>query len=271
MGVAIHPRARVVRSPRLSYRWTAELLWKLAMHRVDLRYKETVFGFGWIFLQPVALTLVFTYVFQRFAQISSGNAPYPLFSATGLVAWSLTALVVSQSAGAIGGYASLIRRVMLPRIVLPLSVVVAALADLGVMALLLTGLFVYYQVSLTWAVVWLPLVFSVHVLLLMGLCLLSALLNVFLRDAGHALPSLLQLWFFASPVFYPSSLVPTEFKMLARWNPMTGIIEGYRAALLFGTPPPMDLLGPAVIISLALLAFATALFWKFEGTVADML
>src|SRR3989338_2110921 len=115
-----------------------------------------IFGVGWIFLQPVALTVIFTYIFRRFTQISSGGAPYPLFTAIGLVAWSLTALVVNTSTISLIGNSSLLKRGALPRILLPLSTVVAALADLAVMGLLLIALIVYYQMPCSWTLGWVP-------------------------------------------------------------------------------------------------------------------
>lgn len=261
----------ITRTPRPSFRWAAELLWSLAIHRVSIRYKETLFGFGWIFLQPVALTIIFTYIFHRFAKIPSGETPYPLFAAVGLVAWSLTALVVSQAVGSVTSHQILLKRVALPRILLPISVVMATLVDLGVMALLLVGLSAYYHVPVSATVWWVPILLGIHLLLLIGLSCLFSLLSVFLRDVGYAIPFLLQLWFFVSPVFYPASLVPSEFRELARWNPMTGLIEGYRTVLCLGHPPPLDLLGPAACVAVGVSAAGLLFFRRLEGTVADIL
>ncbi len=264
-------RFRIERSPRPSLRWALELLWSLALHRVSVRYKETLFGFGWIFLQPVALTVIFSYIFHRFAKIPSGEIPYALFAATGLVAWSLTALVISQSSSSVTNHNVLLKRVALPRILLPLSAVIATLADLCVMILLLIGLFAYYQVSLSLTAIWILFVFVVHLALLIGLSCLVSLANVFLRDVGQAVPFLLQLWFFVSPVFYPASMVPTEFRELAKWNPMTGIIEGYRAVLLLGQPPSWDFMAPAVLTTLCALVGGVVSFSRLEGILADIL
>ncbi|MBI3615715.1 MAG: ABC transporter permease [Candidatus Omnitrophica bacterium] len=263
-------RPTVIRTPRHSNRWALELLWTLSIHRVSLRYKETLFGFGWIFLQPIALTIIFNYI-HRVARIPTGDIPYPLFAAVGLVVWSLTALTTSQSVVTVAGEVMLLKRIALPRILLPMSAVVSSLADLCVMGLMLVGLFLHYHISISWEVGWIPALFLIHLSLLIGISCLVSLANVFLRDIGHAIPSLLQLWFFASPVFYPSSMVPKEFVFLSRWNPMTGLIEGYRAALLLGKPPPQDLLWPAMIVSLAIMAIGAACFRQMEGSISDIL
>jgi lipopolysaccharide transport system permease protein len=270
MGKSLSPPPKVIRSPRPSIRWALELLWTFAIQRVNLRYKESFFGFGWIFLQPVALTIIFTYIFQRYAPIPM-DVPYPVFSATGLVAWTLTALVVSQSAISISSQSFLLKRIWFPKVLLPASVILSSMADLGVMILLLIALFALYPISFSWTVVWVPLLFAFHLLLLVGLSCIVSATSVFFRDVGHAIPSLLQLWFFASPVFYPASMVPQEFRAIAQWNPMTGLIEGYRATLLLGQDPPMDLFGPATLSIGAIFAFGLIYFCRLEGTLTDIL
>lgn len=267
------PRLRptVVRAPRHSIRWALELLWALSAHRINLRYRETVLGMGWILFQPVALTVILTYIFKRFAQVSSGSVPYPLFTATGLVAWSITALVVGASANVLVGNYALLKRIALPRILFPISTVVATLADLGILLLLLLLIGWHYHAVLPATAPWALLLLVVHVAFLVGVACLASLANVFLKDVGHAIPSLLQLWFFASPVFYPASMVPREFSALAQWNPMTGLIEGYRAVLLAGQPLPWSLVGPTIVTTAVMLALALAAFKRLDGTMADLL
>ncbi len=262
---------QVTRIPRPSLRWVAELLWSLSLYRVTLRYKESLFGFGWILLQPIALTIIFTYIFHRFAHVPSGGIPYPLFAATGLVAWSFTAIVCSQSAVSVSGHTALLKRIALPKLLLPASVIVAAVVDLIVMVTLLIAMFIYYHIPLSWMAWWILPLFAIHLFLLLGLSCLISLANVFIRDIGHALPSLLQLWFFASPVFYPSFMVPEDFSGLARWNPMTGLIEGYRSVLLLGQHPSFRLLIPTALVSLGLSLFGLYCFQRLEGDVSDIL
>jgi len=261
---------RVNRTPAPSIRWMVELLRTLAFHRIALRYKESLLGFGWILLQPVALTLIFTYI-RRVADIPTGDIPYPLFVATGLVAWSLTSVAIAQASISITGYTDVLKRIAIPKLLLPLAALSATLADVGILALLWGGLFLYFQPIFSWNFLWVPVILGVHLLLLLGLCSLIALANVFFRDIGHAVPHLIQLWFFASPVFYPTSLVPKEFRLLARWNPMTGIIESYRSVLLTGHAPAPDLWIPAIVVTVAVLGLGLFLFWKFEGILADLI
>ena len=263
---------RVNRSPKPSLRWVSELLWSLITLRVRIRYKETLLGFAWFLLQPVALTILFTYLFNRFARIASGDIPYTLFVAMGLVPWSLTALVVTHGAFSLTSQQLLLKRVALPKILLPFSAVVASGVDLAAMIGLLVALFMHYQISLSGqALDWVLVLLGIHVALLVGLSLLVSLANVFFRDVGLALTLLLQLWLFASPVFYPASLFPEELKALVRWNPMTGLIEGYRVTLLLGQTPSLDFMGSAALVSLGVLAVGLVFFWRFEGTVTDLL
>lgn len=261
----------VIRSPKFSVPWAAEVLWSLVVLRVNLRYKETHLGLGWLFLQPVALTVILTYVFHRFVRISSGEIPYPLFVAVGLVAWLFTSLVISHSAFSLSGHQILLKRVALAKILLPLSTVIATGVDLAAMAGLLGVLFVYYGIFLSWAAGWTLILLAIHLALLIGLSCLASLANVFFRDVGQAIPLLLQLWFFASPVFYSTSTVPGEFHALIKWNPMAGLIEGYRSALLFGEPPSLEFVGPAFLVSIAAVLIGFVSFWRFEGRVTDVL
>ena len=263
-------RAQVIRTPRPSRRWLLELLWNLSVHRISLRYRETLLGYGWILLQPVALTVIFNYI-HRVAEIPTGETPYPLFVATGLVAWSFTSLVITQSANSIGSHQVLLKRVALPKVLFPLSSVVSSLADLAVTLILLVGLFVYYRFTPPWTSPLAILVLGVHLALLIGIGCFVSLANVFLRDMGQAVPHLLWLWFFASPVFYPVSMVPDEFRVLAKWNPMTGIIEGYRSVLLLGQPPLPDLFLPTVLVTAFILAAGWVCFRRFEWIITDML
>ena len=263
-------RYQVIRSPRFSIRWSLELLWNLALHRINLRYRETLLGFGWIFLQPVGLTLIFNYI-RRVANIPTDNVPYPLFVAVGLVAWSYTSLAVNQAIISIAGNAVVLKRVAVPRVLFPLSAVASTTADLLVMVFLLVGLFIYYGYAVTNFILWIPVLCLIHLSLLVGLSLLVSLAQVFLRDIGQATPHLIWLWFFASPVFYPASMVPREFKTLARWNPMAGLIESYRSVLLFNQAPSMDFLLPACVVSMVFLGCGIFLFYKLEGTLSDML
>lgn len=260
----------IVQTSRFSRRWMLELLWNLALHRINLRYRETLLGFGWIFLQPVCLTVIFNYI-RRVADISTGDVPYPLFAAIGLVAWSFTSLVVAQSTLAVSSYMEILKRVALPKLLLPLSAILASVADLGVMALLLAGLFVYYQYLPPWTWIWIFPIFLAHIGLLVGLGCFLSLLNVFLRDIAQAVPHLLWLWFFASPIFYPSAMVPEEFRTLAKWNPLTGLVEGYRSALLFNQAPAPDSFIPALLVSFLILAVGLACFRRLEGILTDML
>ncbi len=264
------PALQIQRSPRKSIRWTIELMLNLAVHRINTRYKETLLGFGWIFLQPVALTGIFHYI-RKVSDIPTGNVPYALFAAVGMVAWSFTSLYASQSVIAVSGVTNILKRVYIPKIIFPVSVLISAVVDLCVMTLLLVGLFIYYHYPISWTAIWLPAILFVHILFLIGLGCLISLTNVFLKDVGQAIPQLLWLWFFACPVFYPQSMVPEDFNLLSRWNPMAGFIESYRSVLLLGQAPPLYLMGPAILVSVIMFIAGVSLFGKLEGDLVDLL
>jgi lipopolysaccharide transport system permease protein len=179
--------------------------------------------------------------------------------------------VVTHAASCLISHQVILKRVAFPRMLLPFSVVISTMVDLAVMVLLLVGLFVCYQVRPPVSAWFVLPIFAVHLALLVGLGCLFALAHVYVRDVGQALTFLLQLWFFVSPVFYPSSMVPREFKALALWNPMTGLIEGYRSALFLGRAPPLELITPTVIVAVGSLAAGVLLFRRLEGTLSDIL
>jgi lipopolysaccharide transport system permease protein len=254
-----------------SPRWLVEVLWTLAAFRVKMRYKETFFGYGWFLLQPVGLTVLFTYLFHQFDFFAQDKVPYPLFAALGLVPWSITELVVSQSAFCISHLQELLKRVALPKMLLPLSTVLACGVDLAAMTLLLGALSMYYRIPLFGSVGWTFILVGIHLALLVGLSCLASLTHVFFRDMGQAIPFLLKIWFFSSPVFYSSSLLPAKFLAWARWNPLSGLIEGYRSVLLLGETPPLELMGPAALVSIFVLISGLIIFWRLESKVVDAL
>jgi lipopolysaccharide transport system permease protein len=247
-----------------------ELLFFLIWRDVKVRYKQTALGAAWAVIQPVMTMVVFSVFFGRLAKVPSDGIPYPVFAFTALLPWQLFAFALGESSNSLVGSQNLITKVYFPRLVIPISSVLAGLVDFAIAFVVLLGLLWYYGITPTAAVVFLPLfiVFAITTALAVGLWLSS--LNVKYRDVRYTIPFLTQLWMFATPVAYPSSLVPGKWHTLYGLNPMAGVVEAFRWALLGRTEGPGPLLAVSVIAVLALLIGGLMYFRKMETTFADL-
>jgi lipopolysaccharide transport system permease protein len=248
-----------------------ELLLTLALREIQVRYKQAVLGVAWVILQPLSLMLVFTLFFSVLLRIPSDGIPYPLFAYVALVPWGFFAAALSSSVTSLTSNANLVTRVYFPRAVLPLATVVAAAADFAVAALGFVGLLLFYRVTMTGNLLFVPLIFLIQLTLILGLALGLSALNVAYRDVRHALPLLVQLWFFVTPVIYPVSVVPDRYRTFYLANPMAGIIDSYRKTIIQGTPPDVTALALATC---AATGAAIAAWWYFrraERTFADVI
>lgn len=244
-----------------------ELLYFLTWRDVKVRYKQTVLGAAWAILQPLLLMLIFNFFFARLAGISSGTVPYPLFAYAGLLPWTFFANAIANSGNSLVGSTNLITKVYFPRMIIPAAAVGAGLVDFAIAFVLLVGLMVYYRVSLNLSIVVLPILIVLTALLALGVGLLMSALTVKYRDVRYALPFVVQCWMFASPVIYP---VPAKWRWLLSINPMTGIIEGFRA-VLFGQQLNWPTLALSAALTFAILVFATFVFSRMEKSFADVI
>jgi lipopolysaccharide transport system permease protein len=248
-----------------------ELLFALVGREIKVRYKQTAIGVSWVLLQPLVTMLIFTVIFGRLAKMPSDGVWYPVFALTALLPWTYFAQAVSRSGSALVGNANLVSKIYFPRILLPLSMMVAPLVDLALSMLLLFCLLVYAGIPLTWRVITLPAFILVAMLTAMGVSLFVSAANVRYRDVGHAIPFLIQVWMFVSPIVYPVSLVPESWRFVYGLNPMVGVIEGFRWALVGqAVPDPMVMVGSAVVIVvLSLVGFTY--FRQMEQEFADVI
>jgi lipopolysaccharide transport system permease protein len=246
-----------------------ELLYFLTLRDIKVRYKQTLMGVAWVIIQPLTTVLIFTLVFNRFVRLDAGSLPYPLFAFSGLLLWLFFANAVTNSTHSLVSNANLITKVYFPRMFIPAASVGAGLVDLGVAFLLLIVLCFYYGVTLTLNVLLLPVFILMMALLALAVGLLSAAVTVKYRDLRHALPFIIQLWMFASPVIYPTSIVPERWRWLVIINPVAGIIEGFRASL---TGRHFDWVHVSIsaVITLAVLVGSVYIFRRFEDTFADV-
>ena len=248
-----------------------ELLYFLVWRNIKVRYKQTVLGAAWAILQPVLTMVVFSVFFGRLANVPSDGFPYPIFNYTALLPWQLFARAVTDSSNSLVTNQRLITKVYFPRLVIPISAVLAGLVDFGIAFLVLLGMMFYYRIRLTVYIWTLPL----FILLAMGAALAVGLwmsaLNVKYRDVHHIVPFITQLWFYATPIAYSSSLVPEGFRALYGLNPLVGVVEGFRWALLgsqaWGTRTLVVVSALAVVL---LLVGGLVYFRRMERTFADV-
>jgi len=247
-----------------------ELLFFLTWRDVKVRYKQTALGAAWAILQPLFMMLIFTIFFGRLAGVESSGVPYPLFALGGLVPWTFFSNSVTSSSNSLVGSANLITKVYFPRLIVPAAALMAGLVDFALSFMLLVALMIWYRVGLTVQILFLPFVTLLMVLFSLGVGTWMSALNVKYRDVRFALPFLIQLWLFVSSVILPSSSVGPRARWLLRFNPMSGIIEGYKAAL-FGVPFDWTALGIATLITIVVLLYSAYFFGRIERSFADII
>lgn len=247
-----------------------ELLYFLTLRDIKVRYQQTLLGVAWVLIQPLLTMLIFTLVFNRFVRVDTGGVPYPLFALSGLVMWLFFANAVTNSASSLVLNSQLVTRVYFPRMYIPAASVGTGLVDLTVSMALLVALAMFYRVTWTWSALLLPVFIFIMALFGLGVGFLFAALTVKYRDLRHALPFLIQIWMFASPVIYPTSVVPQKWRWLFVINPIAGILEGFRGALT-GQAPDWRLLSISAAITLVVLIVSIYVFRRTEDTFADMI
>ena len=247
-----------------------ELLYFLTWRDIKVRYKQTVLGASWAIIQPLFAMLIFTLFFGKLAKISSDGIPYPIFAYAGLLPWMFFSTAITSSGNSLVGSSNLITKVYFPRMIIPGAAVLAGLVDFAIAFLFLCALMIYYRLAPGWNFLALPFLVGLTALLALGVGMWISALNVKYRDVRYALPFLIQLWMFASPVIYPASLVPEKWRWVLFLNPLTGIIEGFRAALFGTNKLDWPALGFSTLITLGTLLGSAYSFRRMERLFADI-
>lgn len=247
-----------------------ELLYFLTWRDVKVRYKQTLLGAAWAILQPLFMMIIFSLFFGRLAGVDSKGVPYALFALAGLVPWTFFANSVTTSGNSLVGSTNLITKVYFPRLLVPAAAVAAGLVDFVIAFLTLVVAMVYYKVGVTLNILMLPVLVLLTTLFALAVGMWMSALNVKYRDVRFALPFLIQIWLFVSSVILPSTALPQKWRWLLAFNPMSAIIESYRAAL-FGQPFPWQSLGIATVITVVALLYSGYSFHKVEKTFADII
>jgi lipopolysaccharide transport system permease protein len=247
-----------------------ELLYFLTWRDVKVRYKQTIIGAAWAILQPFFSMVVFSIFFGRLAGIESDDLPYPIFSYAALVPWQFFANGLRQSSDSLVASANLIRKVYFPRLVIPISSVLSGGIDFALAFIVLLGMMLFYGTLPTGAIVWLPLFLLLALVTSLGVGLWLTAMNVQFRDVRYAVPFLIQAWMFASPITYPSSLLDEPWRTLYGINPMAGVVEGFRWALLGTETAPGPIVLVSAVVAVLILISGAYYFRRMEKTFADL-
>jgi lipopolysaccharide transport system permease protein len=255
----------------MSFSAYVELLMNLTRREVKGRYSQSLFGAGWAIAQPLAMMAVFTLVFSRLGQMPSGGAPYPLFAFAALVPWFFFSNSVNSGTMSLVTYRNIVTKTYFPREIVPIAQVGSRLVDLSAAAGLFLILLIYYNVQFTvWSALT-PLFVGLLVLFTLGTTLATSAINVFYRDVSPVVQIGLQLWLYLTPVAYPLSAVPEEYRPLFLLNPLTGVVEGLRAVLVFGLPPEWDVVMISAALIVTVFVGALLLFKKTDKYFADVI
>ncbi len=247
-----------------------ELIFFLTWRDIKVRYKQALLGVAWAVLQPLLTVLIFTVIFGVLLSVPSQGLPYPLFALTALLPWQLFATALQRSSISLVGNANLITKIYFPRLAIPLSSVLAALVDFGVSFVVLMGVMAYYRFWPGWNILWVPPIILLALLTALSMGLWLSALNVQYRDVQHMVPFIVQVWMYASPIVYPIETIPAGiWRRLYGLNPMVGVIQGFRWALLDGAPPDATML---ISIGVMVIFLISGLYYfrRMEKTFADI-
>jgi homopolymeric O-antigen transport system permease protein len=247
-----------------------ELLHFLAWRDVKVRYKQTLLGGAWAIIQPLSAMVVFSLIFGRLAKMPSDGVPYPIFSLAALVPWTFFANGLSHVSNSLVGSANLIKKVYFPRLVMPIAAVLAGLIDFLLAFVVLLAMMFYYGLVPTLNALWLPMLLLLALVAALGAGLWLAAMNVQFRDVRYIVPFLIQLWLFATPIVYPSNLLSEPWRTLYGLNPMAGVVEGFRWALLGTDTAPGPMVVVSGLVALGLLIGGVFYFRRLEKTFADV-
>lgn len=266
----IQPDRRWLPSARELWEYR-ELLYFLIWRDIKVRYKQTAIGVAWAVIQPLVTMVVFAAIFGQFGRFPSQGVPYPIFAYAGLLPWQLFSGGLQRSILSLVGSAALITKVYFPRLIIPLAASLAALVDFLIAFVVLIVMALAYGLAPSWRVLALPGFVALAVLSALAVGLWLSALNVRYRDIGHAVPFLVQIWMFISPVVYPVTLVPARLRAFYSLNPMVGVVEGFRWAMLAKAAPDLRAIAVSVTVVLLLLVGGLIYFRRMERTFADVI
>lgn len=248
-----------------------ELLLVWTLRQIRSRYRQSVLGFGWAFVQPVVAMVVISVIFGGFLRVPSNGVPYPVFSYVAILPWTLFSGSIGAAVPSVLVNMDLVTKTYFPREILPLAAILTRFVDFGIASLVFGGLILWYHIPVQTTWLYVPVLLLVQTLLAIGIGFFGSAISVFLRDFSFAVPLAMQVWMYLTPVIYPLSMVPERFRSLYMLNPMAGIITGYRQVVLEGTPPDWRYLGYSTLISVGLAIVGYLYFKRIEMSMADII
>jgi len=252
--------------------WTyRELFLFLVWKDVKVRYKQTLLGASWAVIQPFFSMLVFSLFFGKLAGMPSDGVPYPVFAYAALVPWTYFSTALQFSGNSLVANSNLVSKVYFPRVALPASAALAGLVDFTIASVVLGGIMLYYRIAPSWELMFWPVLVLPVMLLVLGVGMILSALNVKYRDVKYAIPFAMQIWLFLTPIIYPASIVPERFRPLAALNPLTGLIDAFRAALLPNRAIDWASVGFSVVVILVVLILGATYFRNSERQFADVI
>lgn len=258
--------------PKLGELWAfRELLYFFAWRDIKVRYKQTVLGVLWAIIQPFLTMVIFSLFFGRLGNVPSDGVPYPVFSYTGLVPWTFFANALAQASNSLVVNANMVKKIYFPRLALPIATVLAGVVDFVLAFIVLLGIMFYYRIVPTINVIWLPFFALLAFVTSIGVSLWLSAMNVQFRDVRYTIPFLTQTWLFLTPIAYPSSSIPQPWQTLYALNPMVGVVDGFRWALLGTNTPPGAMTAVSSLVAVALLISGAFYFRRLEQSFADVL
>jgi len=247
-----------------------DLLWALTLREIQVRYTQSVLGIAWAVLQPLALMLVFTLIFSVLLKVPSEGVPYPVFSYSALTFWTFFSGSLTRAIPSLEVNEGLIKKIYFPREFFPISSVLSAIFDLVIAFVIFLVIMLYYHMPFTLNMFYVVPLVVIQTIFTIGVCLFASALNVYYRDVKYALPLVVQIWLYATPIIYPMSSIPERFWRFYLLNPMTGIIEGYRDVLAKGVHPPLYYVGVAAAGAVILFVLGYFYFKRIEMSFADV-
>ena len=247
-----------------------ELLFFLTWRDILIRYKQTALGVLWAVIQPVVTMVIFSVVFGKFGKLPSGGVPYPVFAFTALLPWNLFASALTRATNSVVGSSNMVKKIYFPRMLIPISSTLSPLVDFAISLVVLFGLMAFYRVPVSWSLLLLPLLILITLFVALGVGFWLSALNVKYRDVGHAIPFVVQVWMYASPVAYAVMLIPHKWQPLYALNPMVGVINGFRWAILGTGLLPRNTILLSLAVGLVILVSGAFYFRRMEKTFSDV-